>query len=292
MYHTLLVPLDGSALGEQALPMAATLARATRARLLLLRVTGADPNEMKETVLYLRRLTHDPRLAGVKVEMHSYVGEAIPGILDQIQHHHADLVVMTTHGRSGVNRMVYGSVAEAVLSHSPAPVFLVRVHADAPPPTMDIGRARILVPLDGEHYAEHALPAASELAKALQATLVLLRVVTAPAPYALQRALAAGTTSDITSLEMTEATTYLQGVATRLRAQGLTVETILEAGGDPADRIIERSDTQHIDFIVMSTRGKRGLGAIFSGTTSLAVLRRGNHPVLILHPASLGPHAV
>ena len=140
---TLLVPLDGSALAEAALPRAAEMARATGARLILLRAVqahtfpGADPipaqvNAVRDAEAYLTEVAERMGVLGVReIKRSVWYGPAAAAIVEAAQFNHADLIVMTTHGRTGVGRLVMGSVAESVLRGTTAPILIVR-EAGAP----------------------------------------------------------------------------------------------------------------------------------------------------------------
>ena len=135
---TILVPLDGSALAESALPRATELAEASGARLLLLRAAeahtlqGVDPTDAQVRVVaeaeaYLTRAAERVHVQGLgRVETSVWYGPAPYAIVEAAEHHHADLIVMTTHGRSGLGRLILGSVAETVLRGTRTPILLLR----------------------------------------------------------------------------------------------------------------------------------------------------------------------
>src|SRR5581483_10854271 len=178
MPKLILVPLDGSPLGEQALPYAETLARASGARVVLVRAirvsafpgvdtTDAQVRAEQEAAEYLAVVAARLDAAGIAVETATPYGEAAAEILEEIGLRGADLVVMATRGRSGLVRLVHPGIAERVLVESRVPVLLVRegqpervlARLDEQPP--------LLVPLDGSTFAEAALPVAAEVAEAL-----------------------------------------------------------------------------------------------------------------------------
>jgi nucleotide-binding universal stress UspA family protein len=156
-YRRILVPLDGSALAEEVLPHVSTLARAFGSQVTLLRVVVpptpvavaaapgmpvqaagvADPvptieAERGEAADYLGRVADRLGAEGPSITITDEVGEPIQAILDHSRQMAIELIAMTTHGRSGLGRLVFGSVAESVLRQAPCPVFLVRVRpADA-----------------------------------------------------------------------------------------------------------------------------------------------------------------
>jgi len=136
---TILVPLDGSFLAEAALPQAIDLAGTSGARLLLLRAAeahtlpGADPTEaqvrvVEEAEAYLAEVAGRLATYGLrKVESSVWYGPAARAIVEAASFHSVDLIVMTTHGRSGIGRLILGSVAESVLRGTTRPILLIRV---------------------------------------------------------------------------------------------------------------------------------------------------------------------
>jgi nucleotide-binding universal stress UspA family protein len=149
---TILVPLDGSALAEAALPGALELAEVSGARVLLLRAAqastllGADPTEaqvkvMSEAEAYLvevqQRLTGQGR---VTVETSVWYGLVAYAIVEAARIRRVDQIVMTTHGRSGLGRLLLGSVAESVLRGTTTPILLLR--AEGTPLQAPLGEAR------------------------------------------------------------------------------------------------------------------------------------------------------
>jgi nucleotide-binding universal stress UspA family protein len=136
--ETILVPLDGSTLAEGALGRAAELAAGAKARLILLRAAqahpfpGADPIEaqvkvVQEAETYLSGIAEHARALGAPdVRCSVWYGAAAPAVIEAATINHADLIVMMTHGRSGVGRLVMGSVAESVLRGTTIPILLLR----------------------------------------------------------------------------------------------------------------------------------------------------------------------
>ncbi len=154
MYKKILVPLDGSALAEAALPSAQALAHCTGAEIVLVRVApavvyeylvpepmaasiapeGIEANR-EEIQLYLDHVAAGLRREGLHVSTHYCQGPVADAILDYAQAARADLIVMSTHGRSGLARWIIGSVADRVVHAAPIPVLLIRPSlAAAEPP--------------------------------------------------------------------------------------------------------------------------------------------------------------
>jgi nucleotide-binding universal stress UspA family protein len=136
--NRILVPLDGSALAESALEQAAELAAQNGATLVLLRAAeahtfpGADPTEaqvqvVREAEEYLAAVADRLRRDGrSKVETGVWYGSPAAAIVEAARLRRADLIVMSTHGRSGLGRLILGSVAESVLRGTPVPILLLR----------------------------------------------------------------------------------------------------------------------------------------------------------------------
>src|SRR4030043_1558088 len=132
-----LVPLDGSRCAENVLPKVEELASDLKAGVCLLRVTaahtfpGMDQTEAQVKVVeeakeYLHHLEEPLKAKGLDVDTHVRYGADATEILAHAAQKEIDLIAMSTHGRSGLKRWFFGSVAERVLRHSPKPVFLVR----------------------------------------------------------------------------------------------------------------------------------------------------------------------
>ena len=159
--RTILVPLDGSPLAEAALPKAVELAESSGARLLLLRAAeahtfpGVDPVDaqikvVREAEEYLAQVTDRFATKGLKdVKASVWYGPAASAIVEAARVNEVDLIVMTTHGRSGLGRLILGSIAESVVRGTHTPILLVR---DSGAPVQDpkeAGEAKPWKPLQG-----------------------------------------------------------------------------------------------------------------------------------------------
>ena len=145
MYRRILVPLDGSDLSETALKTAVSLCRAYTAKLYLLHAVHVNrfrvPDPSGESFLwpelslsaliengqdYLSTVVASLAREGIEIFPILDEGEASAAILKEIEEHNIDLIVMTTHGYTGVDRFLLGSVTEKVVRHAPCPVLVVR----------------------------------------------------------------------------------------------------------------------------------------------------------------------
>jgi nucleotide-binding universal stress UspA family protein len=293
--QTVLVPLDGSMLAELALNFAESLARASGARLILLRVVvpysfgGTNEAEARakaidEAERYLAGLVDRLVQHGIEAEATVLYGEAAPSIVDVARLRAVDLIAMCTHGRGGLGRWVYGSVAERVLATAPTAVLLVRAWQALESATSATERSRILVPLDGSPFAEQALPVAEQLAATLDAELVLLRVVFPPSPTFTQGWIVASSLSEEMEISESAARHYLEGIADRLSSSSLSVSIDVRFGA-PASVIADTG--ADFAFLVMATHGRTGTERLMMGSVANVVVRRGDVPLVVVGPAAM-----
>ncbi|MDI3341797.1 MAG: universal stress protein [Sphaerobacter sp.] len=284
MIGTVVVPLDGSPLAEEALPYAAAIAERSQAPLHLLRVIPPDAPAAAEEEAR-RYLREKARTFGDRVQLSVHIGHPAEQIIDSAAEMSDPIIVMTTRGRSGIGRWIYGSVADQVVRAAEVPVLLIR--SGMPRRATDTFR-RILVPLDGSAYAEAALPVAVQLARAFDAELVLVRVAetsqiyrtltpTAPTPIAVE------TLDEIAAQVRSEARSYLHQVAERLQREGVRVQSeVLE--GFPTEQLLAYERDQTVDLVVMATHGRSGVSRLVFGSVAERILRLGQTPVMMVKP--------
>lgn len=294
MYRRMLIPLDGSPLAEQALPLAKTLAERFQSSAILFRavepvretlrdegtlVSAADQVEVMRGLAleYLETAYRDFESIHVPVERVVRVGHPASAILDLAETAQADLIVMATHGRTGIQRWVYGSVADKVLTGAKLPLLLVRAK---PVPLAETRITRILVPLDGSELAEDALPFAQELARAFDAEILLLRVW-APSAYIIEGYPAGRSVVEFDEVAQAAVQEYLRRKNQELQSQGLRVKWETEIG-PTADGILQTVETHAASIIVMSTHGRSGLGRWVMGSVAERVLSASPVPVLLV----------
>lgn len=292
MYQTLLVPLDGSKFSERALPMAVILAKTMQARMVLLHVIGApvfpggDTAEVErqageEAQAYLAQLARSLLAEDLQVETVVTYGDAAESLLLEVNSHGVDLVVMCSHGRSGLGRWIFGSVAERVLAHSAVPVLLVRPTGKVVSLGPESAQPSLLVPLDGSPLAEAALPHATTLARAFGSSILLLRSVE-PSRLAYHYSLR-DLAHESLEREKHEAQSYLDSVAERLGTAGISAQTLVLVGW-PSDVISYRRTALEPRLVVMATHGRSGVARLILGSVALEVIRRSPLPILLVRP--------
>lgn len=193
MPELILVPLDGSSLAARALPYAVALARERHLPLLLLRVLEPSPArglplvQEPDARSYLEHVASQLRDEGIDTETHlsSTLFGTVPEVLvGKAQQRGCELIVMSTHGRSGLGRWVYGTVAEDVLRRSSVPVLLISSTCDRV--SASGKRLRVLLPLDGSGLSEEVIQPMLTGLDQLASEIVLLQVqpsIALPAVY-------------------------------------------------------------------------------------------------------------
>lgn len=299
MATSILVPLDGSRLAEQALSCAITLGRGLSAELVLFRAISI-PFDVQEA-LEKADLKPDPFIERLETEADEYLqavshrlpepglsfshvirhGLAADAILDFVEQSDVGLIVMASHGYTGINRWTHGSVAERVLQSAGVPVLLMRVK-EAPLESMPevCPWRRILVPLDGSRLAEQVLPAVTPIAKAMGCELTLFQV---PNVYASSAHMGEWywPLQGIFETADKAAQDYLDHLASDLRNQGLQVSTVTSVG-PVAESIVNYAKVMDVDLIAMCTHGRTGLARWALGSVADRVLRAGDKPVLLV----------
>ena len=324
MFKTILVPLDGSLRAEYALPIAAQLARHTGGMLVLVRVVSfateywpavpaptppvirsAIDGELQEASAYLKRVASSAELAGIEAITTARHGVIDPVILAAATEYHADLIVMYSHGHTGVAHVLLGSVAEKVARHASVPVLVVREKAGFPEMSSAAVAQplRILVPLDGSAYANAALEPAAELLSSLAApaqkvALHLVRVIE-PATSLKEEA------QVVLHSAVSRARSYLSHttdlirdgyVASTIAQQHIPVSWSVALDHDRASAIIRVAENGEdaegagvfggCDLIAMATHGREGLQRWAMGSVTERVLHATKRPILIVRPAA------
>jgi len=300
MHRRVLVPLDGSSFAEHALPYGSLAAGHWQAMLELVLVHTSYSVATMDAAIHetVQRWQADQRereagyLEAVATRLREKCGvDARPvlltgGVADALAHYAArnspDLIVMTTHGRGGLERAWLGSVADSLIRQVAAPILLIRPNEQEPA----LGDCRplfrhIVVALDGSELAEHALQTVSGLADE-ESLISLLRVVSPPRrPVSSYLPHAAQLSRQLTEERAQDAEAYLHEVAERLRTQYPRVELHVLTDYRPADAIVRWSREHAVDGIALSTHGRAPALRLLLGSITDEVVRYGSVPVLV-----------
>ncbi len=296
-FKTMLVAADYSEASIEAFHVACSLAREGHTRVIVLNVL--DPTFVPEAPIYAgepsyrfirvpcdlqehadakARLREEYRPSRpLPMEFLTAEGESSVAILAAAGDHGCDLIVMDTHGRTGLRRLLTGSVAETVLREASCPILALRSSKSPHEP----GPVRtVLHATDFSQSSEPALWVARELARAHQARLIVLHVTP---PMVAADGMAVVQTDSLVDQAA------LESIRSRVEGPDLNapVETRRDVGG-AAFAILRMAGDEKADWIVMGSHGRSGLGRLLLGSESEAVLRRANCPVLIIKPSAVG----
>ena len=293
--RTILVPLDGSAFAERALPVAAALARKLGASLHLVSVHDPtsgfiDPAtaavasvELDQAVRtaqgeYLDQQARAAAAAGLPVVHELRTGEAAAELARYAEAGAIDLVVMTTHGRGGLSRLWLGSVADRMVRRSARPILLLRPDAGE---TLDELLAEVLVPLDGSVRAESVLALVTRLvgdAGRVHLVNVVLPpfMFVPPAPPGL-----AWPESEPVQRGALYAYRYLRRLARPLREAGRQVASEAKIASDPAAEILAYAARHGVGLVAIATHGRGGVDRWMMGSVADKIVRGGTAAVLV-----------
>jgi nucleotide-binding universal stress UspA family protein len=322
MFQRILVPLDGSARAERALPVAARIARFFDGSVLVLQVVSpqteflpyplAEPaiiqtltnRDLEEARNYLESTVRLSSLSEVPTETEVILGQAAEAILSLAERSDSDAIIMCGHGYTGMKRWIMGSVAEKVIHHAPVPVLLLREGESVQPlphPYVQ-GPFHALVPLDGSARAKAALEPAAQLIAALSApargTLHLTRVVVLPEAEQIS-------TSEREEI-LRKAKKYLSSTVEHIR-EGLVASSVapldlsitwsVTIDDDIASGIVRVAETGEdaegagifgrCDLIAMATHGYAGIQRWAMGSVTERVLHATRLPLLIVRPQDM-----
>ena len=301
MFTKLLIPLDGSKTAERALPYARYLAEEKNVVVELLAVVDVAnmaTHMTAERALHLDTIVEDSvrasekylqaiagTLTAAKINTVVDTGRPEEVIIEKAAAEQNTLITMATHGRSGMNRWLLGSVAEKVLRGATNPVLLIRAREDTR--TEDVPTIKsLVVPLDGSDLAERVLPSSIEIAKERNLEIVLIRTYNIPTTayagvegYALPL-------DDLLKGMREEACEYLENKVADVKKLGVARVSFAAKEGFPADEIISFAKNLPGALIAMSTHGRSGVRRWVLGSVTETVVRHSDNPVLVIRATS------
>lgn len=266
MLKQILVPLDGSLLAACVLPHTIALARTFNARVTLLRILerdkisdhSVDPLSWHlrkaETETYLNDMSGRLQKVGVTVGSVLLEGRAATRITEYAQTHDVDLIVLSSHGQSGLSSWGISSVAQKIVQRANTSIMLVPAYQHGDSNQSGAQYRRILVPLDGSQRAESGLPLAATLARHSQAKLILAHVVVQPRlfhrlPPAIEDT---RLVDQLVERNLAEAAGYLKQLQSRLPVES---ETYLLTSDNVSSTLHELVEEHEIDLVMLSAHG-------------------------------------
>lgn len=320
MFQSILVPLDGSSRAEQVLPVAARLVRVSGGKISLLTVVGMAPEaasyhmespflpqtifkqDLAEARSYLDRVAQRSELTGIALEKLVDLGDPAATILAHTEKQPIDLIVMSSHGYTGIKRWILGSVAEKIAHHAPAPVLILREGEPLRTHTRfdGMGAVRALVPLDTSARSQDAIPPAASLVAALSSPehgqLQLLQVVVLPEnANEIEK-------DGLLSVARQNLDTIGQNIRDGLMAHiGPDLHVVLSwsvsihsdiAGGivrmaENGEQFAGTKGAECCDLIAITTHGAVGMHRWAVGSITERVLHSTKLPLLIVHRADM-----
>lgn len=295
MFNNLLVPLDGSKLAESVLPVAVSLAEVLHAPVILLHVIEQDasseihhdrhltnPTEAQE---YLDEIAKSVFPETVKVETHIHtapVANVAGSIIEHAtQEFQPDLILLCSHGKSGMRELLFGSIAQQVAALGGTPVLLIKPEKVQTPFKVK----RILVPLDNESIHDLALPYAESLSKAYNAQLDLLCVIptltTDSGAHAAAGSLLPATATAYLDIAEEIAEEHFQKHLDEYEETGIPASAEI-ARGDPASVIAKTAERLGSDIILFGTHGRAGLEAFWNRSVAANVAHKTQIPLLLI----------
>jgi nucleotide-binding universal stress UspA family protein len=298
MYTRMLVPLDGSKVAEQVLPYARFLAKSLGIPTELLGVVDPETlvafanaaqgrpldtlvaETMSRSAIYLETTARS--FQGAQVKSSVAKGKPEDEVIERAAADKNTLIVMATHGRSGLQRWLLGSVADKVLHGATNHLLLIRA-SDQGKTDGEAPLKTVIVPLDGSPLAERALPVVVDLAKKMDLQVVLVRA------YALPPTISAEDygyySAELLDHLESEARDYLQGKINEIKQKGIATVTSVVNTGYGAEEIITLARNTPDNLIAMCTHGRSGIQRTVLGSVTDRVVRHSGDPVLIVQSA-------
>ncbi len=274
MFDPVLVPLDGSLLAECVLPHVSAIARAFDAKVILLRVL--DKNQASEKAqlfdllnwqinktgakLYLEKVSTRLQRPGLQIETAVLEGLVAESITKYALSQGVKLVILSSHGRSGLSQWGISSVTQKIIFSAPSSVLIIRAHQPANGKTVECQYKRIVVPLDGSRRAENVLPMVTLLARFHQSRIHIVHVVKTP-EMARQMPLSredAELSERMMARNREEALRYLDQVRLYSPLDGMDVQTHLLTSENAAATLHELAEKESIDMVALSAHGYSG----------------------------------
>ena len=289
MLRSIVVPLDGTPFSEQAIPLGAVLARRASAALEFVHVhvhdgyddelatltpyryegieRTAQRRELLEkdaewTYLNTRALQVEQQF-GAAAEQLVIDGGVSDALIEHLRKRDADLIVMSTHARAGLDRVRLGSIADDLLHRLNTPLLLLRGQPQVELPR-ELSFGHVLIPLDGSWLAEDIVNPALALAELSAAHITIFTAKVPGQGHAHPK--------------------YLSAVADEVRRQGFGVEFVVFQCNSVVEGIAEYAEQHGVDLIAMATHGRSGVARLLVGSVADEVLHRTRVPLLVVRP--------
>lgn len=295
----ILVPLDGSRIAECVLPHAVALARAFGTRITLLQAVAQAPSadqgqtvdplrwHMRKTEAesYLESVATRLREAELKVSKVTLEGEAANSVIAFAHKHEIDLILLSSHGQSGLSKWNISSVVQKIILRANMPVMIIRAYRPPPEDLLELHYKRVLAPLDGSQRAECVLPLACNLVHFHEAQLLLAHALGKP-EVPRHTPLTAEETDlveRISAYNRQEAEKYLGNLKERLKCD---VQSHLLESEDTAAALHDLIQEKDVDLVALSAHGYTSTPRWPYGSMALNFIAYGTTPLLVMQDMS------
>jgi nucleotide-binding universal stress UspA family protein len=300
MLDHILLPLDGSVLAERVLPHAVSLTEAFDSKLTLLRVVFQDEDvnslgivnpiewQMRKTEAesYLKSVQQRLQDIGVDCEAHIIEGKPAHQIVEYAKHNDVQLIVMSSHGSSGVSEWNINSTVQKVLFRALIPVMIVRAYQEPYEDLQGLTYKKLMIPLDGSKRAECILPLAESISKAQNTKIFLTHIVEEP-NLPCQTPLNEEEKALIERLNEfnhNESQNYILQIKEQINQDN--VETIVERSIKPTAALHNIIEKENIDLVLLSAHGFSGDNRWPYGKITLNFIAFGTTPLIIIQDLS------
>jgi nucleotide-binding universal stress UspA family protein len=274
MFDPVMVPLDGSLLAECVLQHVVAIARAFDAKVILLRVLDKKQASEKAQLfdlvnwqinktgakLYLEKISTRLQKSGLRIDTAVLEGLVAESITEYALKRGVKLIILSSHGRSGLSQWGISSVTQKIIFSAPTSVLIIRAHQPATSELIEQQYTRLMVPLDGSRRAEYVLPMVTLLARFHQSRVSIVHVVKTP-EMARQMPLAhedLELSDRIVARNREEAIRYLDQIRLQSPLEGIEVQTRLLTSDNAAAALHELVDKENIDMVALSAHGYSG----------------------------------
>ena len=313
MLDTILVPLDGSQLSECVLPNIATIARAFDSEITLLRVLQKNQESASAKLFdllnwqikkaaaehYIEKIKVQFQEAGLRAQTALLEGLVAEGITEFAQSQRSNLIILSSHGHSGLTQWGISSIAQKIILSAPTSVLIIRAHQYGAHPgelkNPSLFR-HILIPLDGSQRAENVLPIITQLARMQKSQIHLVQIVQTPemarqlppAPEDVDLC------SRFVERNQEEAEHYLEQMKSRSYLDGIEVQTHLVTSDNATVALHQLVEQENIDLVTLSAHGFSGNLQWPYGSLVSNFIMYGKVPLLIVQdlPAKQEPLSV
>jgi nucleotide-binding universal stress UspA family protein len=288
-YKRLFIALDGSELSERAIAYARAIAKARGSEVILFTVSIASVEQLDRPMkAYLELKAKELQSQGIKASSAIAYGSVPDEIISYADKNNIDLIIISTHGYSGIKRWVLGSVARKVLYGTGVQVLLIKSKA---PKISQIELKKLLLPLDGSPFSESPIPSIEQLTKGTGTEIVLTLVCEPPLVPSYGDHPINPTwekhRDTLWSEAKNQASEYLKKMETKLKKRGMKVKSLVIPGelGRVAETILQTAQREKVDLIAMATHGRSAVSRWVYGGVANRIVEQSLQPVLLIRPS-------